>query len=646
MFRLTIAMATGIFLSDSFLPDGRGISLLQGVSSVFLFVSGVVLFCRKFHRRWIFGFMVSLSMVCLGAVLLLFARQRIRFSWPEEERLYVGWVTDIPRKKGKTMEAEVDIVWMSRIDTVGWQPVDRRVLLRWIPDSLHYGLQCGDRFCCRAVIGRPYNDWNISDFDYGLYLERQGISGTGISFAGNWRRLSGRSPVSFRQTALSWREEVLDIFRSWSLDPDVFAVVSALAVGDKSMLTSELKDSYTAAGTSHVLALSGLHIGILTVLVSWLLRPLRYMRGGKWIISLCLFFFLWGFAFLSGLSSSVIRAVLMFSIYVIAPVFTESRYSGFYAISLAAFLMLLYNPLYLFDISFQLSFTAVLSIMLFYPWIERIWKVKGRIFRYVWQTVSLSLAAQLGTLPLILYCFGSFPTYFLIANVVVAPLAVCILGGTLLALCLSPFPWACKWVVIPINWITSFLNDTMYSIRQWEGAQISSIYLTAWQSAILAAIIIGWYVYRTRRKCRTLLFVLCLFDLLLSTVVYDVMHPAGNRMIHFARSGVYLCQNRDSRKLEFTSFSPVKVDTFYVVRLDDGSWRNHRSDIPFNVHFMYLVRGFRGDIGDLCSLFRLQIVLLAPDLPDWQRSKLQEECDAMGVQYIDLKEKGSYTVLL
>ena len=117
-------------------------------------------------------------------------------------------------------------------------------------------------------------------------------------------------------------------------------------------------------------------------------------------------------------------------------------------------------------------------------------------------------------------------------------------------------------------------------------------------------------------------------------------------MIHFARSGVYLCQNRDSRKLEFTSFSPVKVDTFYIVRLDDGSWRRHRSDIPFNVHFMYLVRGFRGDIGDLCSLFRLQIVLLAPDLPDWQRSKLQEECDAMGVQYIDLKEKGSYTVLL
>lgn len=162
-----------------------------------------------------------------------------------------------------------------------------------------------------------------------------------------------------------FRERIVATYRSWGLKGDILAVASALTVGDKAELTRELKATYSAAGASHVLALSGLHIGILTMILSWLLYPLRRIRGGKWMIGVCLVSFLWGFAFLSGLSASVVRAVTMFTVYTLASVVSEERFSGFSALSLAAFLMLVYQPMYLFDISFQLSFVAVFPFFCF-----------------------------------------------------------------------------------------------------------------------------------------------------------------------------------------------------------------------------------------------------------------------------------------
>ena len=168
--------------------------------------------------------------------------------------------------------------------------------------------------------------------------------------------------MSLKQKALRWRERVVSVFRSWQLTPDVQAVIAALTVGDKSGLSSDLKSSYSAAGTSHVLALSGLHVGLLSAILLLVLSPLRWVRGGRWLlvgVSVCV---LWLFAFITGLSPSVVRAVSMFTFYEVAFILSESRFSGFYPLVLTAFCMLVYCPFYLFDVSFQLSFVAVFSL--------------------------------------------------------------------------------------------------------------------------------------------------------------------------------------------------------------------------------------------------------------------------------------------
>lgn len=199
------------------------------------------------------------------------------------------------------------------------------------------------------------SDADFTGFDYGQYLQRQGISGTAIVYSGYWRKLLQPSTPTFKMQALMLREQIVKKFRTWSLEDDVLAIISALTVGDKSKLTREIKATYNAAGVSHILALSGLHIGILSMILSWLFYPLRRVCGGKWIAGFLIVGLLWGFAFLSGLSPSVIRAVTMFSAYVVASIFSEDRFSGFSALTLTAFIMLIYQPMYLFDVGFQLS---------------------------------------------------------------------------------------------------------------------------------------------------------------------------------------------------------------------------------------------------------------------------------------------------
>ena len=206
---------------------------------------------------------------------------------------------------------------------------------------------------------------------------------------------------------------IVGIYQEWGLEGDVLAVVSALTVGDRTRLTSDLEDVYSATGASHVLSLSGLHIAILTGILFFLFRPLKRFKGGRSVSSVLIVLFLWVFAFVSGLSSPVIRSVIMFSLYILSSLLSKDAYSGVFAVSLTAFVMLVFNPFYLFDISFQLSFVAVYSILLFYPLFSGLLKAGNSFCKYVWDVLALSMAAQLGTFPLILLYFGAFPSYYL-----------------------------------------------------------------------------------------------------------------------------------------------------------------------------------------------------------------------------------------
>ena len=215
-----------------------------------------------------------------------------------------------------------------------------------------------------------------------------------------------RSKIYF----LEQRSKLLDRLSESGVDGSAYAVVAAMALGDKSQLTTELRDAYAISGASHILALSGLHLGIIYTLLSLLLSRRRWQVLSQVVIIVCI----WLFVFLVGMSASV-----MVSIYALLSLGHRDKLSV-NTLAFAAIVMLLLNPMSLFDVGFQLSFMAVLAILLFYPLFESVWSqpflFDHRLFKWLWTMLAVSCAAQIGVAPLIAYYFGRFSCYFLLAN--------------------------------------------------------------------------------------------------------------------------------------------------------------------------------------------------------------------------------------
>lgn len=302
----------------------------------------------------------------------------------------------------------------------------------------------------------------------------------------------GSRPAGFLE---QWRNEQLSKWRKALEDPAVFSIAGAMVFGYKDEMPEEIRETYAATGASHVLAVSGLHVGLIYLFCQILLRSLKW-RFGKVMISLVV---IWGFAFLTGATPSVLRASTMFSFVLIGqqmrrPISIYNSLAG------SAFFLLIINPLWLFNIGFQLSYLAVLGIVVFQPLIYHWWIPSNRWADKVWTLITVSLAAQLATLPLTLFYFHQFPVYFWLSGLVVVPAAPLIIGlGLALILFSNWIPdleWIPAWL---LDWLISLINRSLEMMQAIPGSVISGIYLHGGAVLLLAAslIMLAW-VWETR----------------------------------------------------------------------------------------------------------------------------------------------------
>ncbi len=255
---------------------------------------------------------------------------------------------------------------------------------------------------------------------------------------------------------LSQRARLLDRLSENGVDGDVYAVVAAMALGDKSQLTKELKETYAVTGAAHVLALSGLHLSIIYTLLSLLLGRRRWQVVSQVLIIICI----WLFVFLVGMSASVVRSAVMLTVYALLSLGDRNRMSV-NTLAFTAIVMLIVHPLSLFDIGFQLSFLAVLAILIWYPvfegFIPQSFLMSHPLVRWLWSLLAVSCAAQLGTAPLITYYFGRFSFLFLMTNLVVIPFAPLILYLTLAVLFVPSLAYLLVYIVSALNAILAFV---------------------------------------------------------------------------------------------------------------------------------------------------------------------------------------------
>jgi len=282
---------------------------------------------------------------------------------------------------------------------------------------------------------------------------------------------------------LHLRHGLLQRYKTLQADDEQYAILAAMTLGDKSALTQELRETYSITGASHILALSGLHLGIIYLLLYRLTLGRRRFWLSQTLIVLCI----WAFAFLTGLSTSVVRSATMISIYALFAVAGRHR-SPVNLLCFTAIIMLLVNPASIDDIGFQLSFAAVLSILLWMPLIEHFLPehyLDSHPFKgFIINMVGMSVAAQIGVAPIIAYHFGRFSTYFLFTNFLVIPLATIILYGTLLVLILPMLAPALLWVVALLNKALEWLSQVPYA--SIDGLHPSTVQIGLFYIAMLS----------------------------------------------------------------------------------------------------------------------------------------------------------------
>jgi competence protein ComEC len=291
---------------------------------------------------------------------------------------------------------------------------------------------------------------------------------------------------------LTQRGILLDRMYDSGVDGDAYAVVAAMALGDKSALTHELRDTYSVSGASHVLALSGLHLGIIYCML-WLLLPHRRWPAVSQTIILIV---MWLYVLLVGMPVSVVRSAVMLTVYGLLSISHRNKMSV-NALAFTAIVMLMWNPEWLFDIGFQLSFMAVLAILLFVPVFEDVFSAKylqeHRLVRYVWGLVAVSVSAQIGVAPLLAYYFGRLSTYFLLTNFIVLPAAYIILGFSLIVLLFPSLAYILLYIV-------DTLNAVLFRITAIPGSSIDGFHPNVLQVVLSYVIIFCTYLLIERIK--------------------------------------------------------------------------------------------------------------------------------------------------
>ena len=282
---------------------------------------------------------------------------------------------------------------------------------------------------------------------------------------------------------LEYREHLLQLYQQ-SMPPSTYEVVAAMTLGDKSALTKETKNTFNITGASHILAISGLHLSIIYMMVSLLVWGRRW-RIVTQILTLVL---LWGFAFLVGLSASVVRAATMLTVYGLLSLGYRQKMS-LNVLAFTAILILVCQPEALFEVGFQMSYLAVFAILLFYPVIYGMlseeWLMEHRLIRWIWGMTVVSLCAQLGVAPMIAFYFHRFSIYFLLTNFIVIPCAYLILVGGFLLLLTS-------WTMIAtaLATIVSMMSQSLQAISSLPYASIEGLYPSPLQ-IVLVYILIG-----------------------------------------------------------------------------------------------------------------------------------------------------------
>lgn len=687
VLRLVVPFALGIFCGDSLFFEGVRLTYLFLFPFIVLFLLvlwGTYMRIRRYTLRYLFGYLVFSGLFVVGACWSNIRLQNTEVDFPSYATVYRAVITDNPEEKEKSILCRARLLHVPDQSAAGDYD-GKSVILYVASDSLGRSICRGDEILFSSHLSLPEPKMNPDEFDYSRYLIRRDVSGTAYIAAGQWRVVNHHTSTSLVAYASGCRDRVLDFYTGLGFEGDVFAILSALTVGYKDELSETVLESFSVSGASHILALSGLHIGLLYAFLLFFLNRLPF--SSVFLKSVRLIFLLaalWGFAILTGLSPSVVRAVSMFSLQIVSVLFA-GRSITLNTLSVAAMGMLLYHPGWLFDVGFQLSFAAVASILLIYPWLYSRIDIGHSFLKKIWGLAAVSIAAQIGTAPLVIFYFSRYSVHFLLTNIIVVPLVTLIMYVAIAMLLFAFLPAISQCLASGLKLLIGWLHQIVGGIERLPFASIDGIWLSRIEIVLLYSLIAFVFVFLVRRRSRSLiwglglLFLFSVYHIGLierdrpqqSIIFYTVRNcpavhcisPNGSSWLAYAdtlsdHKRLARVASGYWNRLRLLPPAVIKTDyeDRYFVRQNDllvfGSkrvfmvyddrWNYRRSESPLRIDYLYLCKGYNGRLEQLTATFRIDHLILDSSLSDYRRKAFQEECDALRIPCTSLSEQSTY----
>ncbi|MCX6318415.1 MAG: ComEC/Rec2 family competence protein [Bacteroidetes bacterium] len=678
--RLLLPFMSGILLQE-YVPFSFTtwccLLIIALTGSIAFFFTGLF---SRYRFAFINGIFLSLLCVVAGGLMNWYHTITNDTNWfghlyREKDKLIIT-LQEPPVEKPRSWKAEAEVNFLIRDQQR--IPVHGKIIVYLKKDSLPSPFEYGTQLLFGTTLQEIKNTGNPGSFDYKQYCRHRGIIHQVYLTSDKLIMLPAKKTNRFWRFIFQLRTSITDIIRRYIPGEKEKGLAEAMLIGYKNDLDTSLVQSYTNTGVVHIIAISGLHLGLIYWLLSLLLHPLHQRKNIRWLKPVLIISFLWLFSLLAGAQPSVLRAALMFTFIVLGE--SLSRKSGIYnSLAASAFILLCINPMWLWDAGFQLSYLAVLSIILFMQPVYHLFYIRNKWLDYIWKMNAVTIAAQLLTLPLSIYQFHQFPNLFLLTNFVAVPLSSIILLGEIL-LCAVYFSTAIAAITGKVlNYLIWLMNTWIIQVEKipyslWNGLQITLI-----QTLLLYVFILTFSYAIGQRSSRSLLSALCCllcFILLrnasiqeangqLKIVVYNIPSKSAIELVqgrHTLFWGDSSCHH-DSTSARLT-LQPAR--TIFRSTPAKEEWNNR--DIYYmragNTKIIWVNGDFRfhDTMGlppaDLLILsaragFPLRKWALFPHIgkiifdssvPAWKMRKWKKECDSLQIPVHDVSSQGAFVM--
>ncbi len=677
--RLLIALCAGILLQYH-LKIQLPVLL---IAAAFAFIVIVLFQFLSSSLRYKFAFLkglcVTLLFIAVGGCLSFTKNNVNNNVWLgkyfEQGKPVIATLRDnlvIKEKSYKTI-ATVNAVYINK----KWQNVDGDILLYFKKDSTIPNIKYGSQILVTKNLNSIINSGNPGGFNYAEYCSFQNIYYQGFLKDGDFIILPTSQTNWFSSLLINIRTNVLNILRTNINNPDELSIAEALLIGYRDELDRDLVRAYSNTGVVHIIAISGLHLGMIYGLILFLFKPFNRFKWGKIAKPITIIFVLWMFSLIAGMAPSILRSAIMFTVIAIGEAFNKKSniHNG---LALSAIIILIINPFSLWDVGFQLSYTAVLSIVVFSPYIKNWFYFKNKLLAAFWNLNSITLSAQILTLPVVLYHFHQFPLLFLVTNIFAVPWSGFILYLELLLLVFCWWQPAATFIGKGIEWMIWVMNKFILSIDSLSFAVLEYLQISIPQAIILFAIIICfcyWLINKNKKMFfATLSFVTIFFTLRSidfigkyqqkKVIVYNVPNHQAidiieGRKYEFIGDSImneegflknfHIKPSRTLHRINADALENIYSTNNFIytknkiIALVDSPLQKVRNE-KIKVDAIVISKNPKLYMNQLTAMFDCKTIIFDGSNPNWKINYWKKDCDSLHIDYHICATQGAYVI--